>query len=352
MPRVHAETEVAQQLLLADQRFGDYRFVGGLAYNLYGFAMEVLASESGRPMQDWLPLATDPPVRALLDEYLNEMRRASAGPDHATYASRAASMFRDYRDGQPSLLVSTGCAEPLRLQDVRTDWVLLDGSRPSVPGPDQFQRLFDRAFKRPRRFELSGPTEDDRAGLRAGVTRLQETLPDLGHDTLRYIKAIGVVDGEQPFRSASNRVVPGTIFVCREGIDDPGAVAESLFHEALHLKLYDLYSVRSVLPPGYDSESAPTVTATWNPSRRGSDTNRWPIDRALAAAHVYVHLTLLYTAQHTLELTSDRALGTPEVATERAEHLLQGLHGHLDAFGPDGRELVDWLSTVLHELKR
>jgi hypothetical protein len=98
------------------------------------------------------------------------------------------------------------------------------------------------------------------------------------------------------------------------------------------------------------------VTSPWNRAS-GGRTNEWDVDRALAAFHVYVHLSLLATLaeQRYSELAPrfgrfpiSRLRTSREQAVARATYLGGKLEdGCWDDLGPAGQTLVRWLQSVL-----
>ena len=96
-------------------------------------------------------------------------------------------------------------------------------------------------------------------------------------------------------KSSSQYLLGGAIFISESVLDSPWQIAEQLFHESLHQKLYDFRHAHTVLAqdsPNIDDHPArpSVVRSLWN-----YPGNEWDSHQALAAFHVYVHLALLCT---------------------------------------------------------
>jgi HEXXH motif-containing protein len=247
------------------------------------------------------------------------------------------------------------------------------GSGPSVGAgamiSARFQRLFDEEIATAmsdRHVALVAPSEEQAEMLRRGERLLLQLLPTVSRNVLRFVHLVAVADvrerddGAETHKylsaSASSNRVPGTVFLTPRALCTPLDAAEALLHEACHKLLHDLILTRPILRLGYSPKQSPTITAIWNPSFPWNP-NRWPIDRALLAAHVYVHLALFFktVCETGAGMASPRDLpGTsaPEVwrrvTYDRARYLLRHLVASAgEELGQFGFELVDWLRVSL-----
>ena len=102
--------------------------------------------------------------------------------------------------------------------------------------------------------------------------------------------------------SISDKRVPNCCFFSEKTLDDFLYLVETLYHEALHCKYFNIMRVHKIFRDDYRGYSEQYFECPW---RKGEDEiNRcWPFDRAFAAFHVYVHLYVLYNAL--LEARSD-----------------------------------------------
>jgi hypothetical protein len=160
-------------------------------------------------------------------------------------------------------------------------------------------------------------------------------------------------------QSSSQYYLGGTIFLSTKILDKPWAVAELLFHESIHQKLYDLQWGHTVLKrdSALDPETLPTSSLTVQSPWNYPD-NEWDTHRVLAAFHVYVHIVLICVAAEQRAPELEPVYG-PKVgmtglraAVERARYLGEKLltGPSWDELGPAGQRLVQWLWSILDEL--
>jgi hypothetical protein len=201
-----------------------------------------------------------------------------------------------------------------------------------------------------------------------GERLLREALPRSADSALSHVRTIVLFAPEGNWAgtgSSSTFSLPGTIFLNRELVRNPWWVAEHLYHEALHQKLYDFRMGHSLLQQDVgtsDDSYAPigAVWALWNsPGQEGA--NRWDTHRAMAAFHVYVHLALLcltleeratqYEADYGQLAEAAPPMTSSAAALSRARYLGEKIRESCWAdLGPAGRRLVDWLESVLNFL--
>lgn len=350
--------------LVEDEQFGDsYRLVG-LADAMQDFALQVLAdryqglreslSTGNQAVRAALP--RDPTVRAAIESAWRK-HLAGASAESAAIESIVASSYVvcDPADtdgtSRPPLLAPWPAVPAFGSPTVAHTIYLLPGLPDTVHGK-AFTRMFENVFgdhsAHPR---IVSPQPRHVQQLQQSVDLLNMVTPELA-GTLHHTTLVCLVDGDGIFQSGSMPQMPRTIFLSEYAFKDVRTTAESLLHEALHLKLYDIYLIGSVLRPGYSSVDAPTITSIWN-----RPPNDWPIDRALAAFHVYVHLTAFYAAA----ITRSSRFATPQPARElEVSHLNSGRRAHYlgnqlrqhgrQSLSPNGVRLTHWLATHLDHL--
>lgn len=190
--------------------------------------------------------------------------------------------------------------------------------------------------------------EIERKAVETAAELLCAAVPEITRETFPFIDGITFFDGDL-FASGTLLSQPGIIFIERRIMTDPDRVAEALLHEALHLKLNALTLTRPVHRAGVADDSALLLPVPWHRDASGAP-HRWLANRALAAAHVYVHLVALYE-RHTPPARS-RATGL-DVCRERAAHLLTELLGGASRdLGPAGVRMARWLRDVLEAAPR
>jgi hypothetical protein len=161
-------------------------------------------------------------------------------------------------------------------------------------------------------------------------------------------------------QSSSQYLLGGNIFLSELVMDKPWLLAELLYHESIHQKLYDfrhghtVLNEDAILDPDSIPESEVIVTSPWN-----YPDNQWDTHRALAAFHVYVHVTHLCNQADknvgALESEFGPRVGmtSTEDALNRACYLGDRLRepGCWGELGDAGRKLVTWLHSMLNAME-
>lgn len=201
------------------------------------------------------------------------------------------------------------------------------------------------------------PRTDEIATLEKGARLLHDLLPLLMPSALSHAHVIACVPDTGNWKgvsSSSQFILGGTIFLGNSINGGLWGVAEHLFHEALHQKLYDFQHGHLLL--GLDSATdRPRVRSLWTPQQL-NDANLWDIKRVFAAFHVYVHLSLLslVAEQRASELEDVygqfKGMIKSVTALERAHYLGEKLKEHWDQLGPAGKNLAEWLISALEFL--
>ncbi|MEK8021628.1 MAG: DinB family protein [Candidatus Parabeggiatoa sp.] len=234
----------------------------------------------------------------------------------------------------------------------------------------RFQALFDQ--------EIAEGITSDKAIMRSLTPEFQNILnkgldilhlvsPELARDALSHVKVLGIVDRSNYqtqgakkrydlCQNVSTHRIPGTIFLSPTPLRHPLHAAEAVLHEALHKKLSNIVSTMDIFTPRYDTETAPTIPAIWNPDLSWNS-NQWPIDRALYALHFYAHISvyyLLFDDEKWEKILTEH--GDPgdlyietkvRKALDRAHYLSDELSKIQDGFlGDAGQKLLAWLDSI------
>jgi len=240
-------------------------------------------------------------------------------------------------------------------------------------GPDPYDgRIWnesrpDDVFARAFRFVVQGnygeqlctPTSEETAMLEKAVRLLRELLPRSSRSALSHAHVIAVFPpiGAWTRKASSSEIrVSGTIFLSRTLLSNPWRVAEHLFHESLHQQMYDFRQGHSLLEEtDFDREEAPRICSLWNCPDPGNQ-NYWDIHRALAAFHVYCHLSLLCSvaeqrAPELAEVYGPVSMVQRRTALARAHYLAEQIKALCwQELGQAGRRYVDWFTLVLESL--
>ncbi|HUR03325.1 MAG TPA: HEXXH motif-containing putative peptide modification protein [Nonomuraea sp.] len=126
------------------------------------------------------------------------------------------------------------------------------------------------------------------AGLSQGAELLAELLPNAGAGVLPHISLTGLVrdelaDGVLNSISGGDPL-PSAVLLAPERLADPWMAAETLFHEGLHLKLFDVLRTGSMA-----ADPGRLIPIPWR-------LRSWTLSRVLFAMHVYAHLVLFRAA--------------------------------------------------------
>ena len=237
------------------------------------------------------------------------------------------------------------------------------------PGPmdSYFQALFDQEIAdsvSSQRAVLRVPSPELLDQLKQGEAILAKLVPDLWSSVVDHVRLVAILDTSDRSQwtkrtrsdvcqNVSTHAIPSTIFLSPSPLRTTWHAAEALLHEAAHKKLSDLVLTRSVFREGFDSEQANVIRATWNRHLSWNSAN-WSTDRALFAFHVYIHLALFFEMAEATNVER-HGFGAPPAsfrrervkALDRATYLGAKLRSDSGDLGPDGRELVKWLSDVL-----
>lgn len=211
----------------------------------------------------------------------------------------------------------------------------------------------------PSKAALIDPPADVLDGIVGGLDLLARLMPETARSCFEHVSLAGIycVDGKirgpecngiPYWGSVSTPAVAGAIFAFSAGLVDPWRAAEALFHESIHCKMFDLYCSPGLVQPEYDKATATAVVSEWN-EMLSWRTNEWPLDQALGAFHVYVHLLSFFA-------TAAKGDHPPEVAAHISKRLGAALKRSASLevqmrpavarhLTPEGLDFFEWLSS-------
>lgn len=242
------------------------------------------------------------------------------------------------------------------------DWIHRIGELTVVPSDGIGRELFRRmseALERDGavdcRLRLCKPDDEQIEIYSCAVGDLTELLGALASETLQGVQAVAFVDG--PVDSAFIWETPATILLASSKKPDRALACDTLLHEALHQKLAAARLSSSVFRSGYVESEGQRVAVPWG----DTGFRFFATGRAVAAFHVYVHLSLLHLRMLELADSTSGWNGVSESVIQsrletrlaRARYLSEALRaGHSRSeFGSDGPELLSWLDSALVELE-
>ena len=310
--------------------FGDTRGILGRSRALV--LMELEAVSRDRPLVKELRRELRKPGnRQLADAVLDDpvlirttedlldgiSRNESSTPDET--GEVFAAMLDHLRSGTPGPPVAAGCRRHLLPGGSTPAIAIWDPDAPDSVAKRRFESLVDEGLSSdfPGRSALLGRPEPAFVdALRQGCELLARLLPELAASVFHHVRLIGFID-DRGVVSLMRNSLPSVVFITSLPTRTPWQTAQALLHEALHQKLADFGTVRSFLREG----DASTVRVFWD----RKDAEHFPLSRAYAAFHVYVHLALFHA---------------------RAARMEESLAGEFGAFPADGLDLLD-LEKVL-----
>lgn len=306
----------------------------------------------------------DPAVRYAVQQALAQV--VNQTPDSLPLGE-CEDVFREtirlLKEGKRGGPLEAGLGHPRRLgRDPSWGWIWSEEHSDDACGRTFRREVHDYFQGEP----LCTPDAVDLAKLAKGAELLGILLPASARSAFSHAHVVVLVPHVGRWMrkaSASEFWVGGAIFLNREMLDNPWWVAEHLFHESLHQKLYDFRHTHSLLAQDLSPESSPTraaVRSIWN-LETADRSNYWDTFRAVAAFHVYVHLALLCLQSERRGADLAKRFGTPtgsfpamvhrREAVERAQYLGRAIKESCwQELGPAGQLLIDWLISVLNAL--
>ena len=306
-----------------------------------------------------------PVIRRAINNALSSIKAGYPNVGDEDRAALNATAQNILDDAGPATLISS---TPIRSSE--EDCKALDVWDPNgAPGAmdSYFQALFDREIAdsvSSGRVELRAPSSEMREQLKRGEKIVAQLVPELWSSVIGHVRLVAILDTTDRLQwmnstrsdvcqNVSTHAIPSTVFLSPSPLRTAWHTAEALLHEAAHKKLSDLVLTRSVFREGFDSEHASLIRAPWNRHLSWNSAD-WSTDRALFAFHVYIHLALFFERAEATNLERF-GCGAPPLsfrkergkALDRATYLGAKLRSDSGDLGPDGRQLVTWLSTVL-----
>jgi hypothetical protein len=200
---------------------------------------------------------------------------------------------------------------------------------------------------------LIAPSETLCALTNEAVQLLRNLLPHTTQSALEHVSILAwarIYTEDAHVESGTVRTIPGMIFLSPDNLPTPWRLAEAILHEAAHLKLFDLYLTSGILAGTYDALTSVRIKIPWNRPTL-LQTNEWPVDQALAALHVYVHLAVLALAGGASPTVGSEAQPLFEKSIFRAHFLAQQLLSmEAQPLGGRGYAFVAWLGKLVDEI--
>ncbi|MEQ4721204.1 HEXXH motif-containing putative peptide modification protein [Nonomuraea sp. B19D2] len=352
----------------SNRRFGSAEAIEARNLARYRLGLQVLARyhphAAGRLSRlslagdaELRPLMYDPVLRNAFENDMTALERQ---------AGEAADLVAYLESGVADALDGVGPCERLSRPAVRPwpdraiSWVWTDlatGSEPELALSARLEELLAGTLSKDGSGSRVRPDAGLLAGLRQAAELLAELLPHTGAGVLPHVSLVGFVrdelaDGTLNSISGGDPL-PSALFLAPERLADPWTAAETLFHEGLHLKLFDVLRTGSMA-----AESERLIPIPWR-------VQPWTLTRVLFAMHVYAHLVLFRAAAAQAPPALRARYGEPPAAEfvdlatpgsqaaagggyttslERVTYLAQQaaqVYGEL--LTPTGRQFVDWL---------
>lgn len=358
----------ADQALVMDPDFGVSAMIAERALERYRFGLELM-SEAVPSLRAHVTalgddvlakrVFTDPLVRILMEDSFERLFQRRLAASDASSDELAAVLHDAIACGEKGL----GCLEA-RLSPRFTVggpsnawlWSFAGQDHPTVRTISE--RLRD-AFAVEDGVAAVQPADERMAqSFSRASDLLVALLPATGRSALSHFSAIGVVEASTKWgRMASGSfgdLVPSTVFVRGDHVDNPWDTSNHLYHEGLHLKLFDVVRKSSLV---YE---APLLHIPWREEK-------WSIIRAVFSFHVYAHMFLYKAAIEEFGPSLHDRFGDPksyalathplspttkltsEYATVegRSRYIGNRLLGEWSQYlTADGRRLVAWLCEL------
>ena len=206
---------------------------------------------------------------------------------------------------------------------------------------------------------IDSPTQQHISTLSEAITLLQNILPQLTTSILSHVVTIVLVsDQNQPgsghsyFHSGTSSHIPGVMIVSTKKFDTVWGLAETLLHEALHLKFIDVEFTHTMDPIKAEDRESWKIQPPWH--QFTSDNEGWPPVRTMTAAHVYLGLALLFECTRqksnlpatTTAPTKESLQDASFICIERATWLLDSVDEYSEKLGLAGQRFVCWLKNL------
>ncbi|WP_236246714.1 MULTISPECIES: PqqD family protein [unclassified Streptomyces] len=362
-------------MLVADSRFGDSRAIEARNLGRFSLGLRLLAEADAPHTQvllgiselapgRMLPLLGDPVLRNAFEADLATLEHAIARP--FVLGELLAQVVDEPGDLGPCARMATPLVRPWPETGPAWVWTELI-QEPGLPGDlaVRLRRLYDAGVEAESFSAPVVPSAEMCRQLERGADLLTRLLPQVGPSALRHVQLVGLTratSADGPLNSMSGGdPLPATILMSPERLSDPWKAAETLLHEGLHLKFFDILRTCSLIT-NVDQE----VRIPWRVAP-------WALKRVMAALHVYVHMPLFQVAARQAGPDIRAVFGDPsegddvDEVTPGTEAALNGTYAtpldrafflagqvadlsdsHLT---PDGRRFAGWLLDALTALR-
>lgn len=303
----------------------------------------------------------DTTVRTVIEH----LRRAVATDTSGVYKLTPADLCRDVLEALLDHLKTGLGRGPLNLSSgprvgpmPHYPWIWVDDRPACDPFAKAYRWLIEAHYG-----GIPRPASDaEVSALQRGAQLLEELLPRSAPSVMGHTQVVAVIPASgvwEKMQSSSQYLLGGNIFLSELIFDKPWMIAELLYHESIHQKLYDFRHGHAVLKedaaldPDSLAKSEVRVQSPWN-----YPDNQWDTHRVLAAFHVYVHVSLLSLRSEGLASDLEPIVGprtgqtSARSALDRARYLGEKLAEPecWDELDAGGRKLVEWLTAVLDVL--
>jgi len=191
---------------------------------------------------------------------------------------------------------------------------------------------------------LVAPPREGARQIELAIELLDLLEPDLAGDVSAFTRRVVFFSGTN-VGSVSDFATPGTIGVHRSRADDFVHLSESLYHEAVHQKLFALYFGSLRYGSFYDLPALRAAMPLFYPSwRPDGGATPWTIERMVGACHYYLHAVPFYCLLATR--VEPVAIRKVELARRRARELLLSVHERRALLTPFGQELMAWMGSA------
>lgn len=194
----------------------------------------------------------------------------------------------------------------------------------------------------PHELAYVSATQDDAVRVSDGLALLYDVCGELAEGVVACTRGAMVVES-RTLQSGFVVPVPMVSIIEKRLLASDVEIAEALFHEACHQKLYDLIAVRDMFRSDYDFLNGPHAEIPWDPV--GGRRRTMDGVRVVSTLHVYTHLLVLYSALLDAGLGQKFEARISEYASRGAffAALVVGGLNHA-GMGRDGVKFLSWLT--------
>ncbi|MEA2663364.1 MAG: hypothetical protein QOI11_308, partial [Candidatus Eremiobacteraeota bacterium] len=215
----------------------------------------------------------------------------------------------------------------------------------------RFGAVLERVVLAPQ--YVTGFSAQQAENVARALELLDRTIPAVAAGLLAHVRTlcrVATVNPNNSLRSASRTNLPGVVFLGDPVLTNPLVAAEHLLHEACHQRYREIRLFASILSEGYGEDGGTKILTPWH--RPATPASLWDVDKALTAAHVYLHLAYFYGALHDAQeqpsfVPADEIRRRSFSKIERVRFLLDALHAvGRPQLGYAGNLLLDWMRDV------